>query len=334
MVATEKLEVFLGIVTEFLSRPIIQIGSHRNEKMRAVLGRLMSSMSMAEGMREMSNHLFKGDSRFTWGDLGGYLGVSAVDVRNWLLEPLTRGYVEATIVGDVPEDELQRVMARTLASVGPRAREKVVPPDVKPVRVSAPAGFQRIEFVGEQHQAVVFGTWPIVATLDTRDKAALFVLAKILEQRINRRVRDDLGLAYSPVANFSAYSGFPDFSLIRAMVDCSPGEAANIAKLVDGIGADLATNGVTEGEFIGSRGILSSQVRRALLENDFKVSLLERAQERPESIDEALGLRSGIIDTVTLEEVDRWARTVLPASNSRTAAIVPKPFIGIFQAQP
>jgi len=101
--------------------------------------------------------------------------------------------------------------------------------------------------------------------------------------------------------------------------------------LVEDIAVDLARNGIDEGEFVGARGIFSSKVRRGWIDNGFLVGQLMRAQERPETVEELVALRNGLVDEITLEEVEAWAAKVLTRRNIRTAAIVPKQFIGIFQ---
>ena len=57
-----------------------------------------------------------------------------------------------------------------------------------------------------------------------------------------------------------------------------------------------------------------------------------RAQERPNEIAEIVTLRSGLMNSITREEVNAWAAKILPAKNCRVAAIVPKAFVGIFEA--
>jgi hypothetical protein len=76
---------------------------------------------------------------------------------------------------------------------------------------------------------------------------------------------------------------------------------------------------------------LKSQLRQAFRDNGFLVSVLMRAQERPEELAEIAALQAGMMDSVTLEEVNRWAAQVLPATNCRSAAVVPKAFVGIFE---
>ncbi len=327
----ENLDAFLGIVTDFLYKPIFETFALRSEKLKAAMGRVQGGMGLGEGMRELTNHLFKGDARFTWGTFNDYLGMSVSEVRNWLQGPFLRGYVEVTLAGDITEEEAVRLVSRTLAALPARAGAKTTMLPPRPPRVTAAPGFKRIEFVGENHLGLVTGTWPVVAPLTVKDKAALNVLGKLLELRIREEVRDRRGLAYSPSVTFTPYNGFPEFALLQSIIDCAPSEAGEIARIVEDIAQAVSEKGVGESEFIGSRGILKGQVRRAFRENDFLLNLFERAQERPESVGEALALRDALIDSVTIEEVDRWARRLLSRKNTYTAAIVPKPFIGIFQ---
>ena len=195
LMATEQLETFLGIVADILHAPQFNSYVHEDEKMRAAVGRMMSTMGMANGMRELTDYLFKGDARFTWGQPLDYVAMSVVDVRRWMEPALSHGYLEATLIGDLPEDTAVRAMGRTLGALGPRAAVKASVATTKPVEVSAPAGFNRIEFVGEQNIGLVVGTWPVIEPLHVRDQVALEILAKLLEIRVRTEVREKLGFA-------------------------------------------------------------------------------------------------------------------------------------------
>jgi zinc protease len=244
--------------------------------------------------------------------------------------PLSRGYLEVTIVGDVAEDVVVNTVGRTLGSLAPRAPTKTTAEPPMPVRVTADPGFTRIEFVGEQNMGLVVGTWPITQAIHMRDQAALEVLAKILEIRVRGEMREKLGLAYSPSAEFKAYDGFANFGLLRTQIDCAPNDSPKVGPLIPSIGAMVAGEGVTEGEFIGARGILKGQLKQAFRANSFLVDILMRAQERPEEFQEIVELHGNLLDTITRDEVNKWAAQVLPASNCRAAAIVPKAFVGAF----
>ncbi len=331
--AAEQLEVFLGIVADFLHAPQFNSYVYREQRLLAVVGRLSQTMGMGEGMRALTDHLFKGDARFTWGSPKDYLSMSVLDVKRWMEPALSRGYVEVTLVGDIPEATAVATMTSTLGSLKPRAASKTSELPPKPVEMTAEAGFKRIEFIGEQNMGLVIGAWPLKKELRVRDQAALELLAKILEIRVRTELRENLGLAYSPSAEFQPYDGFPSFSMLRAQVDCAPNDTMRVGPLLEKIGADLAKAGVQEGEFIGARGILKSQIKQAFRDNAFLLSVLMRAQERPEEVQEIVELKAGAMDALTLADVNAFAREILVATNCRTAAIVPKAFVGLFDVK-
>lgn len=331
MMAVEQLDTFLGLVADFLHAPLFNSYVHQDQRVQAAMGRMSGSVGLQDGMRALTDHLFKGDARFTWGSPLDYMSMSVLDVKRWMEPSLTRGYVEVTIVGDLPEDVVVKSMGQTLGALKPRPEKKVAATQPKPVQVTADPGYKRIEFVGEQNMGLVVGTWPVTASLHVRDQAALELLAKILEIRVRGEVREKLGLAYSPSAQFSPYDGFPAFALLRAQIDCGPGDAGKVAPLIARIGDELARTGVSEGEFIGARGILKSQLRQAFRENSFLVNVLMRAQERPEETEEVVALHGGLMETITRDEVNAWAAKVLVSDNCRSAAIVPKAFVGVFE---
>ena len=331
MMASEQLEVFLGIVADFLHAPKFNSYVYREQRVQAAMGRESSSRGMGDGMRALTDFLFKGDARFTWGSPLDYVSMSVLDVKRWMEPSLARGYAEVTIVGDIPEETAVRTMKQTLGSLKARAEKKTTATAPKPVQVTADPGISRIEFVGEQNVGLVVGTWPVTEPLHVRDQAALEVLAKILEIRVRGEVREKLGLAYSPSAEFRPYDGFANFALLRAQIDSAPHDTTRVAPLITSIGAEVAKNGVGEGEFIGARGILKSQLKQAFRENSFLMNVLMRAQERPEEIEEIIALKGGAMEQITREEVNTWAAKTLPAANCRAVAIVPKAFVGIFE---
>ncbi len=329
----EDLSALLGVVTEFLYQPKFGTFIHRSQKMMATRSRASSTVGMQEGMRDLTDHLFAGDARFTNGTFVDYVGLSSLDVKNWLEQPLSQGFVEVTLVGDVNEGQALEAMKQTLAKLGPRTEVKTPRFEPKPVKITAPPGFKRIEFVGESHLAVVRGFWPVMGEVTTRDRAVLYLLSKILELHVREEIRNNLGLAYSPSAKFEPYDGFPEFSLLSASIDCSHEESSRIARLLEQIASKLSRDGIDEGEFQGARGILSSRIRRSWVENGFLLQRLVRAQERPESVEALLALKAGMVDEISLQEVEAWAKKVLTRRNVRTAAIVPKQFVGIFQSE-
>ena len=328
---SEDLDTFLGIVAEFLFQPKFSRGAFNSELVGAMKNRQGSSLGLQDGFRKLDNHLYRTDARFVWGEPIDYATLGVSDVRNWVEGPLKQGYVEVTIVGDVPEELAVESMARTLGSLPERAAKKKTG-SVRPVLMAARPGFQRVEFVGEDHQAVAIGVWPIDERISVQDRANLNILSRILQVRISREIREDLGLAYSPSTEFQAFPEYNSFSLIEATVDCSPQDAEDIARKIERIAAEIATEGVTQDEFDGAIEPFVGHMRQALANNAFLIdNVLMRAQEDPSSVDEAIRIKEGMRTMVSLDAVNRFATEILQSGNTRTVAIVPKPFVGVFQ---
>jgi len=330
LVTASNLETFLGVATEVIRSPKFNPYAHNDERMRAAMGRSAGSMGVQEGQRDLMDYLFQGDARFTAGTPLDYVSLSVNDVRQWMEEPLLSGYIEVTIVGDLTRDEAVQALSRTLGTLGTRAVAKIRAKPPAPVKVVAPAGFKRIEFVGEMNLGLVRGSWPLNAHIDARANAALQTLSKLLEFRIRMEARDHLGYAYAPSAAFNPFGGFEDFGLMEATVDCTPGDAEAVARVVQDTAATLAAEGAGPEEFEAGRNIIRNQLRRGFKDNSFLVNMFKRVQEKPGRLEEIQALHDGLVDQLTLEEVNAWGKLLLPATNARTAMIVPKAFVGIF----
>ena len=99
LMSAANLETFLGVATEVIRSPKFNPYAHRDERMRAAMGRSAGAMGFQEGQRDLMDYLFQGDARFMSGTPLDYVSLSVNDVRQWMEEPLTSGYVEVTIVG-------------------------------------------------------------------------------------------------------------------------------------------------------------------------------------------------------------------------------------------
>jgi zinc protease len=321
------------LVTEFLFRPKFSRAVFNGELMGAIQARQSAALGLQDGFMKLDNHLYRTDARFVWGGPMDYATLAVSDVRNWMETPMSSGYVEVSLVGDIPEQVAADSVARTLGSLPQRAEEKKTG-YVRPVTVAARPEFQRVEFVGEAYQAVAVGIWPIEEKLTFEEEVNLSVLNRILEVRIRNEVREEQGLAYAPRSEYRKFPEYKKYAMIQAMVDCSPDNAESIAKTIERIGTTLAEEGVTQEEFEGAVEPYVGHVRQALVTNSFLLGgVLVTAQEKPESLEKAIALKSGLDDVIRREEVERLGKKILARDNTRTVAIVPKPFVGVFQIE-
>ncbi len=329
---SEDLEYFLGIITEYLHKPTIYRFSYENAIMGAVRYRMSSSIGIQDGYREFQSYLFEGDGRFAWGTRNDYTVVSVNDVRDWLEYPLNHGYIDVSIVGDITKEQVIDNMSRTLGALKDRRLEKKNTAPNREVKIIAPAGYRQLEFTGQEHQAMVVGYWPINRYLTLQDRIALQVLSGVIERRLWERLREDLGVSYSPKAEFLSYREYPEFAAIEAKIDSSPEHAPDLAQAILGISKEIAENGLSNAEVAGAIGPVKIKTRQAFRSNEFLLDfVLKRAQEKPETIKDAIAVKNDIVASVTVEKVNAFAKELLHPDNARAAAITPKPYIGLFQ---
>lgn len=329
---SESLEYFLGIITEYLHKPTIYRFSYENAIMGAVRYRMSTSIGIQNGYREFQSYLFEGDGRFAWGTRNDYTAVSVNDVRDWLEDPLANGYIDVSIVGDITKKQAIKNMSQTLGALKDRRFEKKNTASTREVKVIAPAGFRQLEFTGQEHQAMVVGYWPIHRYLTLQDRIALQVLSGVIERRLWERLREDLGVSYSPKAEFLSYREYPEFAAIEAKIDTSPEHATTLGQAILDISKKIAENGLSDAEVADAIGPIKIKARQAFRSNDFLLDfVLKRAQEKPKTIEDAIAVKNDIVATVTTEKVNAFAKELLHPDNTRAAAIRPKPFIGLFQ---
>ncbi|MGJ3242476.1 MAG: M16 family metallopeptidase [Opitutales bacterium] len=332
VMAADELTTFLGVVTDYLDDPRFSSFVTQSAKKSAFQERSSGAQGIGQGQKEFTNKLFGQDARFVWGEPKDFLRIGIFDVQSWLEEPLSRGYTEVSIVGDIPADLAMESVLRTLGQLDDRAPVKEVNAPRKPVKMAIPGGYYRFEFVGEEHQSAVAGYWPVLRDMTLEDEAALRIIQDVLGQRIRDRVREDEGLAYSPSTNFESFVEYPDFAAIRTTIDCSPEDAPRIAREILDLSADLARTGVDEDDIVGVAAVLDNQLRRGFRQPGFLLAnVAMRAQERPDTLDRMQAYRDGLVASISPEKVNALAREILKPSNAYAAAFIPKPYVGLFQ---
>ncbi len=329
-----ELDTFLGIVTDFLYWPIFTKAAHQSAKMSSAMARMGGASGIGGGLQMLDNYLYRDDARFAWGGPRDYGSLRVSAVENWLKRPLTSGYVEVSLIGDISEEEAIDSVARTLGTLKERAAEKKQLFSDRAVEIKARPGSNRIEFVGEDHLAGAVGIWPVMEELDMESRMAVGVLSKVLGQRLVNVLREELSLTYSPRVDFVPYIEYPKYALIRSFIDCSPTEADRIAEVIAKISSELAEEGITDEELKGAINPMRVDFEQALKTNEYLLDrVLKRAQSHPESVEELLAVKEDVLSSVPLEKVNQFAKSVLKKRNTYTASIVPKPFVGIYQAE-
>ena len=111
----------------------------------------------------------------------------------------------------------------------------------------------------------------------------MFVLAKVLGNRVLERVRNEQGLTYTAQGDHAPSQAFPGFGFLYAMVDAPPGQGARSSRRrCRAIGAAIYRDGITEDELERARNPLVSELKRLLQTNGYLLSaIVSGSQEQP-----------------------------------------------------
>ncbi len=173
---------------------------------------------------------------------------SASDLRNWIEPVLTKGPLDLSVIGDVDVEEAIAEVARTLGSLPPRETRQPPAEQLRPASLIRQTE-ETINLTSKLRKASVMVAWPFQVERPVEDPRRLRMLSNLIHLRVVRRVREELGATYAPVADFWQSAVWPTQGYLVASVVVEPDKARKIAATLREVCEDLARNGMTEDEF-------------------------------------------------------------------------------------
>jgi zinc protease len=180
------------------------------------------------------------------------------------------------------------------------------------------------EFDSEIPKGMVAVFWPTEDMWDIARTRRLNVLGSIFGDRLRKKVREELGEAYSPYARNISDDTYTGYGYLMSMITVDPPQAEKIAEVVRGIGETLAAEGIDQDELDRSVKPLLNGISQQLRNNAYWLGTVALgSQEYPQKLDWA---RSMVADysAVTVEEVNALAKRYLGKGQSVSTLIVPK----------
>jgi zinc protease len=226
------------------------------------------------------------------------------ELAAWMKAPLSEGYLEVSIVGDVQVPAVMQAVAKTLGALP--ARAVVKPAYAKERSVPFPKGpsTKDISFSTEIPKAISALYWPTGDMLDIKRTRRLSLLGAVLDDRLRLKVREELGETYSPACYHVASDTFTDYGYMTAMIECKPEQAAPITTLV-------------------TKKPLLTQLEQMRRDNRYwSQNVVRNCQEHPERIGWAKSLLSDF-QGITKEEVQALAKQFLGMERAVAVKVLP-----------
>ena len=322
--ATTDMETQLQTCMAYLTEPAFRQESADNYQKLAdgLYSQLEHSL---EGMiqRHVTPFLRGGDSRWGMPDREALRNRTIEEVQAWMAKPLSSGYMEVTIVGDVDPEQVLELAAKTFGTLPDRESTK---PDFKAGRVinfPKTPQIQNFSFTAETLRSMVVVAWPTADAQNFARSCQLGVLSEILGDRLRLKIREELGAAYSPSVNNFESPALKDFGMIGAELVVDPKQATEIGKLVTTIAEDLCNGAISDDEFDRAIKPILNNVSAAARSNGYWMSVLSLCQSQPKLLDDARQLAE-IYKKTTKEDIQALAKAYLAADRAAIVTLTPE----------
>lgn len=270
---------------------------------------------------EIANLLADGDPRFGWPAEEVMMTRNFDELKAWLTPQLAHGPLEVALVGDLDIEASIAAAAKTIGAL-PSREAKPALTELKKVKFPAQPFTKNYVIESEIPKGAVLLYWPTEDALDEHRTRRLNVLEHILNDRLRVKLREELGVTYSPRVENFASDTFPGYGYIVANIDVDPQSATKVSEFAVDLADELAQKGVTEDQLNRARQPMLTAIKDSLRSNGYWLFVLALAQEKPEALDWPRS-RLPDIGAITTAELSALAKKYLGRDRVSRATILP-----------
>jgi zinc protease len=266
--------------------------------------------------------LASGDPRFGLPSRDQMMARNMDEVKAWLAPQLASGPLEVSVIGDLDIDTVIADASRTLGTL-PKRDPKPSLDDLKKVSYPSKPFTWDYSIDSEIPKGLVAVYWPTSDGTDVHRARRLNILGDVLGDRLRVKIREQLGSTYSPNVGSFASDIFPGYGYLEAAVIVDPAKVKQIQDVVIAVAGDMNANGVTQDELDRAKNPKLTALRESERTNTYWMTVLLRAQERPEVLDWARS-RKADFESVSKAEIDALARAFL--APDRASRVIVRPY--------
>jgi zinc protease len=263
------------------------------------------------------------DPRFTLQPVEAYRKLTFGKLERDLADRFAHGAIEIGVVGDIDEDKVIAMVARTFGALPPREA------DFKPYTAERSRPFTKshkpriVRHTGPADQALLRLTWPTRDDSDPVEALKLELLERVTRIALTETLREKLGKAYSPSAASSLsrfWKGYGVFG-IAASVDVHD-VGATRAAIAEAV-ARLRATPVSADVLLRAREPMIEALDNGLKSNGGWLTLVDRAQTEPDEIDRYVNAKDRLM-ALTAADVQAVAQRYLDPADSVEVLVLPE----------
>ncbi len=272
-------------------------------KQAAVLDKTVNGVFHAQAFRFYTG----GNTRMGHPGPAAYAPYTLKTVRSWLEPYMKEAPLEINVVGDVDVENIVQSVARVFGSLPRRTFKaqnlgQAVFPTGKNNTAQADSTIE---------QAVVSVGFPSCAYADQRERLGMQLVADIFGERLRKRVREKLGLTYSPWIASMPSRTYPGFGLFITHISATPQTTETIAREVRSQAAELIEEGINTDELERARKPAINELKEQRQSNRYWLGTVMSGLSRyPEQVQWSRDAQ-GILESLTAQELGNLTKKYL-----------------------
>jgi len=318
---SSELELMLQLVYTNLVDPAFR-GEAYKRSMERFAQMYTAMQNSVEGTYQLQgDRFFAGDnSRYGFPDKSAFMQLRLDQVRLWLEDAFAQGQLEVSVVGDVDPEQVIDLVRKYLGGHGGDAAVVAQSEDV-----IFPVGQQKIVSVTtEADKAMVVVGWPTDDFWDISRTRRLSVLASVLEDRLRRTIREELGATYSPTAYNLSSRVDRGYGILRCLLTVDPLQVDQVNEKIGSIAGELVRQGVSTDELQRIIAPINTSIKDLQRTNRYWLtSVLALSSRHPEQLQWPMSIRADFA-SISREEINDFAVRYLRAGHAASLIVLPK----------
>jgi zinc protease len=317
---SSESELLFQLLYAHLEDPAFRPGAYRRSMAKLV--QMYSQMeNSVEGMMQLRGErfLYGGDQRYGFVPLASMQKITLEQIENWLAPVFKKDGLEVSVVGDFDRDEILQLAGRYFG--GWREQSGTA---LSGRKISFPSDKKlTLQIHSASDKALVTVAWPTDDYWDIFRTRRLSVLASVLDDRLRKQIREELGATYSPVVYNNSSRVDPGYGVLRSLMIVDPSRADKLTEKLKAVGATLAVDGVSEEELERALEPVLTSIRDMVRTNRYWLgSVLTGSSRHPQQLEWPLTFQKDFAAISGKDITDLAARYLQP---QKAAEVIIKP---------
>jgi len=313
-------ELLFQLLSTHIQDPAFRPDAYRRsmEKLEQMYGQLQSSVEGAMQLRG-ERFLAGGNQRYGLISPAALKRLGLAQVENWLAPVFRDAPLEISVVGDFEPAEIVRLAGRYF---GGHRRDRMAA--AAGSDISFPIGKKlELQVPSTSDKAMLTVAWPTDDFWDISRTRRLSILAAVLDDRLRKQIREELGATYSPVVYNRPSRVDPGFGVLRSQMIVAPSQAEMLTEKLKEAGARLAEEGVTAEELERALKPVLTSIRDLVRTNRYWLgSVLSMSSRYPQQLEWPRTIQQDFA-AITVDDISALAAKYLRPDRAAEVIIMP-----------